>query len=694
MRTPHSGTLRPVLTVVAIVLVVLSGSFVGGGQPGMQPTDATVESPVVFNDSVDVAAVEGTPLRDWQQSPDDRAAFYGVDKRQLYYYDAAENALEAVDRPNARTFVNEGLLIGRYLAPSGQGIGDYTVASREPVRYTDRGTLAVGTTFGPFVYDLDTEQWASRATQPIGGYPTITMDPSGVATAGPYYAMTVNADLLLAPGDWVGNVAEPPARFETGEYPHLTSEARLAAYSARVTKTGFPILFRGVVGATNESPDERARGSSPWAAWEDEDAVVQFAGPGSGPTTVYDGAGSGTVVISASDLVAYNVTTAEEEWRRDHTIIPTARRGETLYTHERTLDLRTGETTDLYSERGMGHFETEYNGTAVSGNFDSIDSVTPDGRYVTLTMTGQSDPAKYRMRGVRVVDTETREVVAQRTLLGHYQDQWVGYEHNYLAATTTDHALVVSPKDLYSLPSTVPNESASVIDLETNETVSTVGLDLGRTTEIRGTEDGLFAIANIPLNETHRFGRVNGTLTLYDPTRGETIGTVPISLAKNERVDAVQTRKGDVYVITTQDGQTRIRAYEGVDESISMRATVNESTVTVSVSELSGDPVSNAVVSFDGVESRTGSSGNATFAVTPPEEAGTISRQLQLDTGAHVHQTNVTITVEEKVNATKSSNGAQTSTATSTPGFNWVISLVGVAVAGVLIWRARSRRAD
>lgn len=685
--------MRTALRLSAVVLVVLSTSLAVGGQTAVRPTDATVESPVLFNDSVEVAAVEGTPLRDWQTSPDDRAGFYGVDKRHLYYYDAATNALRAVDRPNARTFVNEGLLIGRYLAPKGQGIGEYTVASREPVRYTDRGTLAVGTTFGPFVYDLETEQWASRADQPIGGYPTITMDPSGVAAAGPYYVMTVNSDLLLAPGDWVGNVAEPPERFTTGEYPHLTSEARLSAYSDRVTKTGFPLVFRGTVGVTNESPDQIARGNSPWAAWEDEDSLVRFAEPNSGPTTVYDGAGSGTVVISGTDLVAYNVTTAEEEWRRDHSVVPAARRGNTLYTDERTLDLRTGETTSLYGETGDSHYETEYNGTSVSGNYDSVHSVTPDGRYVTLTMAGQSWPGKYRMRGVRILDTETREVVAQRTLLGHYRDRWVGYGHDYLAATTTEHALLVSPKLLYSLPGTVANESASVIDLETNETVSTVEIDHGRRTEVQATEDDVFVIANVPVNDNEGFGRVNASLAVYDPTIQDTIGNTTFWLEANERFKSVRTRKGDVYVFTTKGGQTRVRAYEGVDESISISASADASAVTVSVAELSGEPVPNAVVSLDGVESRTGPGGNATFDLRPPDQAGPISSHLRVETGEQVTQTNVTITYEQ-VTTTESSGGGQATTGTSTPGFSWLSTLLGLLGGSALLWSGRDHIAE
>jgi hypothetical protein len=290
------------------------------------------------------------------------------------------------------------------------------------------------------------------------------------------------------------------------------------------------------------------------------------------------------------------------------------------------------------------------------------------------------------MRGVRVLDTATREVVAQRVLLGHYRDRWAGHEHNYLAATTTDHALVVSPKHLYSLPSSGSNESASVIDLATNETVSTIDFDPGRNTAVRATEDGIFTL--VPVSEHGRFGRVNGTLNVYDPRIEASIGTLNVPLEEGERIQSVRTRKGDIYVITTREGQTRIRGYEGVDESISVRASVTESAVTVSVAELSGDPVSNAVVRFDGVESRTGSSGNATFAVSPPEEAGTLSRQLQLDTGAHVHQTNVTITFEQQAESTRSNGGVEkASTATSTPGFNWGSSLVGLIVTSVLLWR-------
>ncbi|WP_435067231.1 hypothetical protein [Haloplanus sp. C73] len=673
-----------IVACVAAVLLVLSATLVVGGQSAVRPTEATVSTPVQFDGGVETADAPGEPLHDWQSSPDDGAAFYGVDKRHLYYYDATTNTIRVVERPNARTFVNEGLLVGRYLAPSGQNISDYTLASREPVRYTDRGTLAVGTTFGPFVYDVSERRWASRADEPIGGYPTITTSPSGVATAGPYYVMTANSDLFLAPGDWVGHVAEPPERFETGEYPHLTSEARLAAYSDRVTKTGFPIVFRGTVGVTNEPPDQVARGSSPWAVWEDGE-TVRFAEPNAGPTAVYDGAGDGTVVISGSEFVAYNVTTAEAEWRRDIPMSPVARRGDTLYTHERTLDLATGETTSLYGEDGSSHVEAELNGTSVGGHFETIRRITPDGRYVALTMTGQSQLGKYRMRGVRVVDTETRTVVAQRTLLGDYESRWASDGRNYRVATTTDHALVVSPTQLYPRPGTTPDEEASVVDLETNETVSTVDFDPGRKTRVRGTEDGLFAIATVPVNDTERFGRVNGTLTVYDPDRGETVGQRSLSLAAGERVDSMRTRQGDIYVFTTGDGRTRVRAYEGVDDSLSVRASADEGGVTVSVSELSGDPVRDAVVSLNGTERRTDATGNATFDVASPAESGPTSHQLRVDAGNRTHRTQLTVTYEEVARTQSSVGGGQAATDASSPGFGWLAALL--AVVGCGLWR-------
>jgi hypothetical protein len=606
--------------------------------------NGTVEDTVALNDSHTTATTRGFATETGlKQSSDDRAAFYQIDGTHLYYYDATTRTAHTVSRPNGQRFLNRELLVGQYAATAESDISDFVQPGSEHVRYTDRGTLAVGTTFGPFAYDLETDTWHSRANATIGGYPTITTDPSAVVTAGGYYVMTANQNLYFAIPDWTNHVVEPPENISAvrGE-EYVSTEARVAAYEPRVSKTGYPIIFQSVVGLTDQ-PAETGR-----PVWNPANSdVVPFAPPDFGPTSVYDGVGSGTVIIAGSDLVAYNVTTGKAEWRLNQTAIETAvRHNNTLYGHNGAINLRTGATMSLYNESATSFHLTELDGERIGGDFSDFQFLTQNGEYAVVKMSGRSKSGKYRSRGVRIVDIETGQIAAQRITTGTHEDRWAPSYRDYRVGAGGDYAVVVSPADIYARDGS--SGPAEVIDLRTNETVDELPYAPGRVQQMKVTQDGLVLVPQFPRNNTRiagerSFGRVKGNYTVYDPEHEEIVGRLPASLRTDESVSAVQVRDGEFYLFKRNNSKTTVTHYGGLDDSLSATASVENGSVAISVAEVSGTPVADATVRLGERRQSTNESGVAVFD-SAVSDAGKRSHTLEIQADEMTHRTTVSVT--------------------------------------------------
>jgi hypothetical protein len=676
-----TGRLLVPLVVLAIVLVPpVTGVQAGGSTP--EPTNATVTERIALNTTHHHATFEGRPDGNrWRRTPDDRAAFYGSDRNRLYYYDAETNTAHTVARPTGEDAFRAGMYPRQRLVGSSKTVGAYVLPNRERARYTDEGTIAVGTVFGPFVYDLDTARWVSEPENSLVDHPIhFATDPSGVVAAGDYYVMTVHSRLYMAPGNWTDHIAEPPRRLEwyRNNPTHEGSSARTIAYES-YSKVGYPLVFRGSVGITDRAPTSRPGG---WPVWEppNED-VVRFATPNAGPTAVYDGAGGGTVIVAGADFVAYNVTTGEAEWRRDSAPGPSIRHNDTLYRHHRMIDLRTGEAQGLYAT-GRSFYETRRGGKRVVGDFEELHSISADGRYLVLTMQGQSPLGEYRVYGVRVVDTETRRTVAQRVVSGTYQSPWVGPTEAYEAAVAGDYAVVVSPAEMEAARRD-GNGSATVIDLETNDSVAEIPYNPGRSESVHGTESGLLLVPQVPLHKTRTngsgsVGRTTGHYTVYDPERNATVGRLPVTLGGDERVVDVRTRENELYLLATRNGTTRVTAYDGLDASLSVSATTVDDRIHVRVTDLNGRPVPDATVRLAGTERTTNASGRATFRPAPPAVAGTESYRLRVDALGQSHGTEVAVDYETPMaTATEDDDGTARSDGVA-PGFGPLVATLAV----------------
>ncbi|WP_276257945.1 hypothetical protein [Haloglomus litoreum] len=686
------------LVLVCIVLMLPVPAIAGGQQSAQPPSPVavTVDEPVALDTSHTTASVDRTALRDWQASPNDAAAFYRVTGNRLFYYDATNDTLHAIPRPNGRTFLQRDLVFPSH--------PDYILPVREQARYTDRGTIAIGTTYGPMIYDVSTRRWLTDPRTPLEGHPVerfTATNPSAVATADRYYVMTRNSELLLGIENWTSHVDAPPGdpeRFRAND-THVSTNARAVTYSALPAKVGYPIVFRGAIGVTDREPDRlRYRiGAPDWPVWDplNED-LTYFAPAGAGPTQVFDGTGSGTVVILGGDLVAYNVTTAAEEWRRDRPGGRLTRHDDRLVMHHRWINLTTGNATSLYAGDQQSTYNTEVDGERVFGEFETVHSVTPDGEYVVVKMAGESRLGRYQTRGVRVVNTETRTIAAQRISVGRHEA--LNRELGYRVAASQEHAVIASPVALYS--ATSDSESmAQVVDLRTNETVAELPFAPGRVSRFRATEDGLLLVpqfaSNLSRDRAATFGRVTGNYTVYDPAREAVVGRLPVTLAANETIDSVRVRDGDLFIFTRVDGRTVVREYDGLDESLTVTASTSDDAVVVRLSELGGDPVANATVELGDERRTTNESGQARFVLDPPSTAGDVTHEVRVQAGDETHSTQLTVRYEqpsptqapETESAGSAESGGTTGTAASGPGLGLVSGLVAVLSLGWLLCR-------
>jgi hypothetical protein len=471
--------------------------------------------------------------------------------------------------------------------------------------------------------------------------------------AGKYYVMTANSDLYLAIPDWINHVSSPPEEpTESSGGSYITSEARLSAYHNKITKTGYPIIFQGAVGITDRQPDSGTKGNRPWPLWEGGNQdLTYFAGPDAGPTTVYDGAGDGTVIISGSELVAYNVTTAEEEWRHDHRIWD-AKHEDMFYRPEAVLDLKTGESSNFYSGSSSHVYEAQRNGKEVIGFFDDFQFVTADGTYMAVKMKGQSRHGEYRVRGVRLINTETGEIAAQRTVSGNYQSDWRG--DSYAVAAGGDYAAVVSAANRTPEPEDPTTGPAKIIDLKTNQTIANVPYRQGRDGELEVTENGVVLVPQLSCDRSVEgtdiaYGETEGNYSVYDPNQKEIVGQIPVALERGERISSVRVRDGTLYILSQLNDGLKIKQYDGLSESLSVTATTNENenSVTVTVSDLNREPVSDATVQFGEHQQTTNADGDAVFDVSLPSNSSVKSYPLQVRAGDRVHETTLNITYEQ-----------------------------------------------
>lgn len=691
------------LLLVCIIVVTAVPPAAGGQQspPSPTPVDVTVDEPVDLNTSHTTASVDRTALRDWQASPNDAAAFYRVTGERLFYYDATNDTLQAISRPSGRTFLQRDLV-----SPSHP---DYIVPSNERARYTDRGTIAIGTTYGPMIYDVSTQRWLTDPQIPLEGHPVepfTATHPSAVATADRYYVMTRNSELLLGIENWTSHVDAPPGdpeRFRAND-THVSTNARVVTYDTLPAKVGYPIVFRGAIGVTDREPDRlRYRiGAPDWPVWDplNED-LTYFAPAGAGPTQVFDGSGSGTVVILGGDLVAYNVTTAEEVWRRDPPGGQLTRHDDRLVMHHRWINLTTGNATSLYAGNQQSTYDIEIDGTRVFGEFETVHSVTPDGEYVVVTMAGESRLGKYQSRGVRVVNMDTRTIAAQRISAGRNEALRRG--PGYRVAASKAHAVTISPTAL-SAAAGDSGAPAQVIDLRTNETVAELSYRPGRVTRLRATADGLLLVPQFPSNISRdraaTFGRVSGNYTVYDPARQAVVGRLPMTLAANETIGAVRVRDGDLFVFTHVDGHTIVREYDGLDESLTVTASTSDGAIVVNVSDLGGTAIANVTVELAGMERMTNDSGQARFVLDPPATSGNVTQDIRVQAGAETHATTLTIRYEQPTptpTATQSSvrtatdgAGEETGTTASGPGVGLASGVIAILSLGWLLSRRTS----
>lgn len=672
-----------VLFMVLLVAAPIAGSAQSSSN-NVTAVNATVVDRVALDTSTVQATFEGSPERDrWRHSSDDRAAFYGSDTANIYYYDTRTNTAHTVSRPTGQDVFSKGYFPKKGIIGSSDTIATYAIPRREPVRYTDRGTIAVGTMFGPFVYDLETEKWLSKPEHSMEGHPIQTgTDPSSVVTAGDYYAMTVHPTLYLAPGNWTEHIATlpKPAMWYTRHEALEASLARAIAYESFVQKVGYPLIFRGSVGFTRQPA---ANQPADWPVWKPpNENLTHFATLDSGPTAVYDGVGSGTVVISGTDVVAYNVTTGKEEWRRDSLGAPTIRRGDTLYMHHQSVNLTTGESTGMYAE-GDSVYSSTMGGKEVTGEFDTLDSIGDDASYAALTMRGQSRLGEYRVRGVRVVNLDTRKTSAQRIITGNYQSEWTEIPLGYRVAIAGEYAAIVPP-------TAEMGGETSVISLKTNETTAQLAYHPGRVPVIRGSEHGLLFVPDFPQNRTVdgtdlSFGRVTGNYTVYDPSRNTTIGHLPVTLSAGEVVEDLRIRNETPYLFTRTGGTTTITEYEGVDTSLTVTSTVKAGRVGVRVTELAGRPLAGATVRLNGTVRTTNESGWVTVTPDAPTMRGTKSYALTVEGGGQTHETTLRVTYAPRAEDAMLTDGHDGPTSGSTPGFGILASLAALLLA-VVVW--------